>query len=184
MAEGSERGSSRTGHAIEPRTLSADNVRLEPFALEHLPAVARLLEKLGWPRRVVDGQLTALNERHQGDAAFIAFKGSEVVGVVMVHYAAWNGLGQVHVLAVDGSHRHLGIGRMLVSACERFVASRAGRGIFADTPVGNRLARDFYAACGYSEAYIIPRYYPGDEDGVTFQKFLTGRSRGAAQLRA
>jgi ribosomal protein S18 acetylase RimI-like enzyme len=50
----------------------------------------------------------------------------------------------------------------LVAAAEGFARQQGGRGVFVDTPVNNHVARAFYHAQGYAEAYVMPEYYaPG-----------------------
>jgi ribosomal protein S18 acetylase RimI-like enzyme len=44
--------------------------------------------------------------------------------------------------------------------------------LYVDTPVDNEAGRAFYAAIGYTEAYVMPRYYSEALDGVTFMKFF------------
>jgi hypothetical protein len=41
-----------------------------------------------------------------------------------------------------------------------------------DTPVDNLLGRGFYEAIGFSQDYIMSRYYADNLDGVTYVRFF------------
>lgn len=89
-----------------------------------------------------------------------------------MQYYAWNHLCQIHGLAVDPEVQRQGIASVLVSQAERFARSKGARGIYVDTPTLNTGGRKFYEAIGYQLAYVMPRYYEDELDGVTYQKFF------------
>ncbi len=82
-----------------------------------------------------------------------------VGGFASVEFRRWNRLGQVHGLAVDPRLKRQGIASALVARAEEFVQREDGRGLYADTPVTNGIARAFYEALGYRRAYVMPQYY-------------------------
>jgi ribosomal protein S18 acetylase RimI-like enzyme len=52
------------------------------------------------------------------------------------------------------------------------VRAEGGRGLYVDTPVTNEIARSFYEALGYRQAYVMPEYYDEGLDGVTYLKLF------------
>ena len=93
-------------------------------------------------------------------------------GFVCVEYREWNRLGQLHGLAVDPAFKRRGIASELVRRAEKFVRAEGGRGLYVDTPVTNEIARSFYEALGYQQAYVMPEYYDEGLDGVTYLKLF------------
>ena len=93
-------------------------------------------------------------------------------GFVCVEYREWNRLGQLHGLAVDPAFKRRGIASELVRRAEQFVRAEGGRGLYVDTPVTNEIARSFYEALGYQQAYVMPEYYDKGLDGVTYLKLF------------
>jgi ribosomal protein S18 acetylase RimI-like enzyme len=72
---------------------------------------------------------------------------------------------------------HGGQGRVrresdLVHRAEEFVRGEGGRGLYVDAPATNELGRSFYDALGYRQAYVVPEYYDGGLDGVTYLKLF------------
>jgi ribosomal protein S18 acetylase RimI-like enzyme len=78
----------------------------------------------------------------------------------------------LHGLAVDPDLKRRGIASALARHAEGFVREEGGRGIYADTPETNEVARGFYVALGYRHAYTMPEYYEEGLDGVTYLKLF------------
>ena len=136
--------------------------------------VERVLRGLGWEERFIAGQLTAVDRLSElpTAAVFVDDDAGSVRGFASVELHEWNGLAQLHGLAVDPASRRRRAATALVSAAESFARKAAVRGIYADTPVDNKAARAFYESCGYTPDYVMSRYYADDLDGVTYVRFF------------
>ena len=144
----------------------------------HREDIHEILARNGWEERYIAGQLAALDIL-SGDPApgihgrvYVAETGGRAGGFVCVEFREWNRLGQLHGLAVDPDLRRRGIASALVRRAEAFVREECGRGIYADTPATNEVARGFYLALGYRHAYTMPEYYDEGLDGVAYLKFF------------
>ncbi|MGA9993658.1 MAG: GNAT family N-acetyltransferase, partial [Thiobacillaceae bacterium] len=62
---------------------------------------------------------------------------------------------------------------VLLSWLETTAATGGIELIFLEARVSNQAARAFYAARGYRELAVIPRYYSGREDAVRIGRDLT-----------
>jgi ribosomal protein S18 acetylase RimI-like enzyme len=155
-------------------------IRIVPYDRErHRRGVLSILAKNGWEERYITGQLAALDvlsSSHPlpGTLGKVCISGTEdrLNGFVCVEFREWNRLGQLHGLAVDPDLRRQGIASALVRHAEEFVRGKGGRGVYADTPVTNEIARGFYRALGYRQAYVMPEYYDEGLDGVTYLKLF------------
>ena len=154
-------------------------VYIGPYDAElHREGVREILEKNGWEKRYIEGQLAALAvlsanllPRTRGKVYVCESEGT-LSGFVSVEFRQWNRLGHLHGLAVDPSLKRRGIGSALIGCAEGFVREEGGRGIYVDTPTTNRSARSFYLALGYQHAYTMPEYYDEGLDGVTYFKLF------------
>ncbi|RKR92886.1 ribosomal protein S18 acetylase RimI-like enzyme [Micromonospora pisi] len=139
----------------------------------HAVGVSAVLGSLGWEQRYIDGQLGAVARLafSSDGCVYVATMDGHVVGYVAAVLARWNMLGQIHGLAVDPGARRGGVARALVTAAEERLRSYGARGVHVDTPVDNLLGRGFYEAIGFTQDYIMSRYYADDLDGVTYVRF-------------
>lgn len=155
-------------------------LRCVPFAAPHAVAIGDLLRRIGWEERFVTGQLhsiAGLAADAEGARVLVALAGhpagaEQLVGFITVQVYAWNGLAQIHGLAVAPELRRRGAGRTLVERVEGFARERGARGLYVDTPAGNTRGRAFYEAVGFTFAYRMPEYYGPGDDGVTYLKHL------------
>lgn len=138
-------------------------------------SIRKILTKIGWAEHYIASaeqnmQDFALNKENYG--VYLAIMEDAAVAFLYVQYYAWNQLCQIHGLAVEPQVHRQGIASALVSRTESFATSKKARGIYVDTPTSNTGGRKFYEAIGYQLAYIMPRYYEDNLDGVTYQKFF------------
>ena len=154
-------------------------VNIGPYDVkQHREGVREVLEKNGWERQYVEGQLAGLAVLSANSLpgtqgkVYVSESEEAVSGFVSVEFRVWNRLGQIHGLAVDPSLKRRGIASALISCAEGFVREEGGRGIYVDTPATNRGARGFYRALGYQHAYTMPEYYDEKLDGVTYLKLI------------
>ncbi len=137
--------------------------------------VRAILRRIGWEEQYVHS--AAANVRVFADsgptrAAYVAEISGDCAGFVFVELHQWNMLAQIQGLAVEPSRQRQGVAQALVRRGEQFALAAGARGMFVDTPTDNLGGRAFYIACGYQEAYTMPRYYEDALDGVTYQKFF------------
>ncbi len=142
---------------------------LKPFSNDAAPAITALLQEHGWSEPQIAGQLEALA---RCDYSVIATDDGELAGFISLQVYRWNGLAQIHGLAVRAALQRRGHATALLEAAEQFARERHCRGVYVDTPVDNEAGRALYEARGYREDYRMSRYYADDLDGVTFVKFF------------
>ncbi|HEY7175816.1 MAG TPA: GNAT family N-acetyltransferase [Micromonosporaceae bacterium] len=139
----------------------------------HAAGVSALLGSVGWEQRYIDGQLGAVAQLGSSSdgCVYVCTADGHVTGFVSAVLARWNMLGQIHGLAVDPAARRGGIARAFVTKAEDHLRSLGARGVHVDTPVDNLLGRRFYEAIGFTQDYVMSRYYADDLDGVTYVRF-------------
>lgn len=107
--------------------------------------------------------------RSKKAVCLIAWDGDQLLGFVVGHSDP-RGFGHVVTLDVDPDARHLGIGSTLMLALEERFKDPGCKSIFLEVAVNNRVALSFYKKHGYSVLKTLPRYYPGDLDGLLMGK--------------
>jgi ribosomal protein S18 acetylase RimI-like enzyme len=153
-----------------------DIVAYDP--MRHRRGVREVLAKNGWEEHYIAGQLAGLDvlstEPLPGTRSKVCICEVEerLSGFVCLEYREWNRLGRLHGLAVNPAFKRRGIASALVRRAEKFVRAEGGRGLYVDTPLTNEIARSFYEALGYRQAYVMPEYYDEGLDGVTYLKLF------------
>ncbi|MEI2385508.1 GNAT family N-acetyltransferase [Breoghania sp. JC706] len=89
--------------------LTATDVRLVPFAPDHLDGAVRLSEQAGWPHRSDDWALTLSASR-----GVAALSGDMVVGTALC--STFGDVAALNMIIVDASMRGRGLGRQLMNA--------------------------------------------------------------------
>lgn len=89
-----------------------------------------------------------------------------------------HGTWDLYWIVVDPGRRGSGIGRRLMTHCERTMAARNGRLVVVETSSRADYAptRRFYERLGYEAQAVIPAYYAPGDDLVVYVKTL-GSSR-------
>ncbi len=134
--------------------------------------VGRLVRSTGFFSEEEIGIAVELVEERlaRGDASGYFFIIAEE-GTRMLGYACFGPIpGSRHSfdlywIAVDSKEQGRGIGRRLMAAAERWMASHGARRIYVDTSSRPQYepTRAFYLACGYrQEAFLADFYAPGD----------------------
>jgi ribosomal protein S18 acetylase RimI-like enzyme len=150
-------------------------VTILDYSPKYQLSIRRILEKIGWAEQYISSaeqNMQHLSQDKEIYGVYLAILGNDAVGFLYLQYYAWNQLCQIHGLAVDPEVQRQGVGSALVSRAEWFAHSKKARGIYVDTPTLNTGGRKFYEAIGYQLAYVMPRYYEDELDGVTYQKFF------------
>ncbi|MFO7698098.1 MAG: GNAT family N-acetyltransferase [Anaerolineae bacterium] len=145
-----------------------------PFLSSDLLHIRRILLAIGWAERYIAGsERAATGLASRADARVnVALIDGVPAGFCAVEHHAWNNLAQIQWLAVDPLRQRQGIARAMVAQAEIWARAQGARGIYLDTPVGNVGGRAFYDAVGFVAAYIMPRYYDDETDGVTYQRWF------------
>lgn len=153
-------------------------LQIRPYQPDDYVHIRRILKSNGWDEHYVLAfeQAAEHFSRNDSAAVFIADLQGFAVGFIFIEYHAWNRLAQIQGLAVGAAFHRRGVASALVARAEEYARARRARGIYVDTPVTNDRGRRLYEAIGYQEAYIMPRYYEEELDGVTYQKFFDERA--------
>src|SRR5690349_3738184 len=151
-----------------------DPLTIRPAVADDAPALARMLDQLGYPTDAseIPGRLERMRER-PGTTVFVAEQRGRPIGVVTVHRfpslhtsepVAW-----LTALVVDETVRGSGVGSALVNRAEEW-ASRHGAGRLALTShLRRKEAHEFYKR----------RHY--EHTGVRLAKELSTRPARATQ---
>ena len=127
---------------------------------------------LGWSW---DAARIARRIRHRATNVIVAEVGAELVGFALMEYAD----DEAHLLlfGVEPVYRRRGIASSLLAWLESTATTAGIELIFLEARATNAAARGFYAARGYREIAILPRYYSGREDAVRIGKDLAIAAR-------
>ena len=149
-------------------------MNLRAFAPRDETSMREMLRAEGWAPEQIEGQLDKVSELADSESglALVVEHETSFYGFLSAEYNGWNGLAQIHGLAVVFHRKRQGIGSLLLRRGEEFARSMGARGLYVDTPITNVVARAFYESNGYTVAYLMPRYYSDELDGVTLTKFL------------
>lgn len=134
-----------------------------------IAALSRTLIEAGLPWTWTPKRVAAhIKERE--NLTVIAGAERTLAGFAMAQFGAE----RVHLalLGVAEAYQRQGLGRQLVRWVEE---SAVVAGLFQmrlEVRAGNRGARRFYAALGYTEAGVVSGYYSGVEDAVRFSRDL------------
>lgn len=93
------------------------------------------------------------------------------------HIPGTDGSFDLYWIVVAPAHQGQGLGRRLLVASERAIATGGGGRIYVDTSTRPQYAatRRFYVACGYQEAAVLPDFYRPGDGKVIFAKSLPSR---------
>ena len=82
------------------------------------------------------------------------------------------------LLAVAPTHRHQGLGAVLLAWLEKCAATAGLERVLLEARADNPAAIAFYTEQGYSQTGTVPGYYLGLVDAVRLEKQLWGRLGG------
>lgn len=133
---------------IEDGTLASEEVMLRVgrsgFSIQYLP-----LPRAEWrafpPKPEANLHRLATEE---ASAVFGAWEAERVVGLACVRVKA-EGWAEVVDIRVDASCRRLGLGRMLVNACDRFAAEHGAYGLKMEVSEANPVMCQFCEHTGF-----------------------------------
>ena len=136
--------------------------RVRSASPDDVPGVERLI---GQHWRV---NLDYRRELRNRDAVFLVADSADganregLLGVALMWVTKWNRTGYLVELAVDRSHRRMGVGTRLLKVLARRARSRRLRAIIVETQPDSKDAMDFYLGsglrmCGYNDRYYTNR---------------------------
>lgn len=154
----------------DPRSPASD-IEIRPASATDVPAMARLIDALGYPTEAGELADRFASFREAGDQALVAAwpageSEGALVGLVTLHATPVlhraGAVGRITALVVDPAARGLGIGRRLVDAAERWAAER-GCVLIEVTSNRKRIeAHAFYESLGYERtSYRFGKPLPG-----------------------
>jgi ribosomal protein S18 acetylase RimI-like enzyme len=88
----------------------------------------------------------------------------------------------LNLLAVVPANRRQGVGRALLEWLETSALTAGTFLIELELRAGNRAARRFYEALGYTEVALLPRYYQGLEDALRMQRDVRSHRRSINRI--
>ena len=107
--------------------------------------------------------------RSKTTICLLVFEKQKFVGFILGQ-ADLRGFGHVVTVDVEPSARKLGTGSKLMRALEERFAKAKCKSILLEVAVNNLPALSFYKKHGYSVLKTLPRYYPGEIDGLLMGK--------------
>lgn len=116
-----------------------------------------------------------LSEMDKGSLVLTAWEAERLVGFAVVEKQ--DDVAYLHLIGVDAEHRRKGLGRQLLTECEKFSLSSGAERVMLEVRESNERARAFYLSLGYEilarrrDFYSFPR-----EDGLTMQKVITNEN--------
>ncbi|MBR7889239.1 peptidase C39 family protein [Marinomonas sp. A79] len=107
-----------------------------------------------------------------GSALFVAKRGDELLGYALLHLRQGTRLARLYSLAVSPSARGLGIGKLLIQACEKKALKQGKMLLRLEVSDVNHSAIGLYQKLGYKEFGHYDAYYEDQTDAIRMQKRL------------
>jgi ribosomal-protein-alanine N-acetyltransferase len=157
--------------------IDACEIRLAmPCDAERIAVMSRdfIEHGLGWSW---DAARVTRRIRQRETNVVVAESGADLVGFGLMQYLD----DQAHLLlfGVEPIYRRRGIGSGLLAWLETCATTAGIELIFLESRVTNLAARGFYAAHGYRELAVMPRYYSGREDAIRMGKDMALAGAGS-----
>jgi len=136
-----------------------DALTIRPAVADDAPALARMLEQLGYPSDAseIPERLERMRER-PGTTVFVAEQGGKAVGVVTVHLfpslhtsepVAW-----LTALVVDETVRGSGVGSALVKRAEEWASRHGATRLALTSHLRRKEAHEFYKRRDYEQTGV------------------------------
>ena len=137
--------------------------------LADLDAIMRLETETfatdAWSRDVMAAELASPNTVY-----LAAISGDELVGYAGLSAAAGSDQADIQTIAVDPTHRRLGIGRVLLRQLLALAESRGAADVLLEVRADNPGAQQLYELNGFTAIAVRPRYYqPEDVDAIVMR---------------
>ena len=113
-----------------------------------------------------------------GAECLIATDGAKIAGFLISEENP--PLGHIVTLDVAESHRRQGVGSLLLSESEAYMAFRGVRTVLLETATTNQGGIAFWERHGYRREAVLKNYYPGRLDAFEMRKLLSAAPRSKA----
>lgn len=137
--------------------------------LADLDAIMRLETETfvndAWSRDMMAAELAAPHTLY-----LAAMSGDELVGYAGLSAPTGSTQADIQTIAVDPTHRRLGIGRALVQSLLAAARARAVAEVLLEVRADNSGAQRLYELAGFVAIAVRPRYYqPDDVDAIVMR---------------
>ena len=153
-------------------TCSSPNIDIRLASIDDLKALLVLEGKA-----FTGDRLSRRSFRHaitsSGSALFVAMKeDGELLGYALLHLRQGTHLARLYSLAVSPEARGLGIGKLLIQACEKKAVKKGKMLLRLEVSDVNHNAIALYQKMGYKEFGHYDAYYEDQTDAIRMQKRL------------
>lgn len=148
----------------------APAIRVRDAELADLDAIMRLETATfpgdAWSRDMMAAELASPHTTY-----VVVESGDELVGYAGLSAPAGAGQGDIQTIAVDATHRRLGIGTVLMQQLLGAARARGAREVFLEVRADNPGAEALYERHGFERIGVRPRYYqPDDVDAIVMRR--------------
>jgi ribosomal-protein-alanine acetyltransferase len=149
--------------------MQADQVQLRDADLDDLDAIMALeiatFPSDAWSREMMAAELAAPHTRY-----LVAQVGEAIVGYAGLSAPVGATQADIQTIAVDGQHRRLGIGALLVARLLDEARVRRVDDVLLEVRADNPDAQRLYERHGFAPIAVRPRYYqPDDVDAIVMR---------------
>ena len=138
--------------------------------LADLDAIMRLETETfatdAWSRDVMAAELASPNT-----AYLAAVSGDELIGYAGLSAPAGSMQADIQTIAVDPTHRRLGVGRVLLQQLLALAQSRGAVDVLLEVRADNPGAQQLYELNGFVAIAVRPRYYQPDNVDAIVMRF-------------
>lgn len=142
--------------------------------LTDLDAIIRLETETfaadAWSRDVMAAELASPNTLY-----LAALSGDELVGYAGLSAPTGSTQADIQTIAVDTTHRRLGIGRVLLQHLLAAARARGADEVLLEVRADNPGAQRLYELNGFTAIAVRPRYYQPDDVDAIVMRFEVSR---------
>ena len=122
-----------------------------------------------WSRDVMAAELASPSTQY-----LVALSGEVLVGYAGLSAPAGSEQADIQTIAVDPTHRRLGIGRVLLRQLLSLAQSRGAADVLLEVRADNPGAQRLYELNGFTAIAVRPRYYQPDDVDAVVMRFEVG----------
>jgi [ribosomal protein S18]-alanine N-acetyltransferase len=157
---------------MAPAGKGAAGIRVRDAELADLDAIMAL-ELATFPADAWSRDLMATELASPHTAYIVVESSDELVGYAGLSAPTGAGQGDIQTIAVDSTHRRLGIGTVLMRQLLAAARARGAHEVFLEVRADNPGAEELYRRHGFARIGVRPRYYqPDDVDAVVMRLTL------------
>lgn len=144
-------------------------IRVRDAELADLDAIMAL-ETATFPTDAWSRDMMAAELANPHTAYLVIESDAELVAYAGLSAPAGAGQGDIQTIAVDATHRRLGIGTLLMRELLAAARSRGAAEVFLEVRADNPGAEELYRRHGFARIAVRPRYYqPDDVDAIVMR---------------